>query len=165
MQFFGVPFTVFNDDALQYLNTLSGKRALIVTDSNITRLGLADPVVAELKKANIECRIFDKVEPDPSIQTVEKCAGIAADFKPDWVIGLGGGSSMDAAKSALLCYASGLKPLDVSPSDFHNIRATAKLICRPSGIWSVSQLRILKTVSMVNSTPAINIAPSAVCQL
>ena len=132
MQFFGVPFTVFNDDALQYLNTISGKRALIVTDSNITRLGLTDPVVEELKKASIECRIFDKVEPDPSLQTVEKCVEMAADFKPDWVIGLGGGSSMDTAKSALLCYASGLKPLDISPSDFYNIRAKAKLVCIPT---------------------------------
>lgn len=132
MQYFGVPFTVFNDDALQYLNTISGKRAFIVTDRNITGLGLADPVVAELKKANIECKIFDGVEPDPSIQTAEKCANIATDFKPDWVIGLGGGSSMDTAKSALLCYATGLKPLDISPSDFHNIRAKARLICIPT---------------------------------
>ena len=92
MQFFGVPFTAFGDDSLQYLNTIIGKRAFIVTDKNIARLGLADLVAAELKQANIECKIFDEVEPDPSIQTVEKATEIAQDFKPDWVIGLGGGS-------------------------------------------------------------------------
>jgi len=132
MQIFGVPLTVFNDDALQYLNSITGKRAYIVTDKNITGLGLADLVSAELKCVGIESRIFDEVEPDPSIQTVEKCAKLAADFKPDWVVGLGGGSSMDAAKSALVCYAAGVKPLDISPSDFYNVRATARLICIPT---------------------------------
>jgi alcohol dehydrogenase len=128
MQFFGVPFTVFNDDSLEYLNTIAGKRALIVTDKNITKLGLADLVIAQLKKANIECKVFDDVEPDPSIETVLKSTKIATDFKPDWVIGLGGGSSMDAAKSTLVCYAAGIAPLDMSPSDFYNLRAKAKLI-------------------------------------
>lgn len=132
MQFFGVPFTVFNDDALQYLNTISGKRALIVTDRGITGLGLHDLVVGELKKAGIESRIFDGVEPDPSIQCVGKCTAAAADYKPDWIVGLGGGSSMDTAKSTLLCYATGLSPLDVSPSDFYNVRVKAKLICIPT---------------------------------
>ena len=147
MQFFGVPFTVFGDDSLQYLNTILGKRAFIVTDKNITRLGLADLVTAELKQAKIECKIFDEVEPDPSIETVVKAAGIAKDFKPDLVIGLGGGSSMDAAKSALVCYAAGIGPLDMSPSDFYNLRATAKLICIPttSGTGSEATWAIVLT--------------------
>ena len=57
--FFGVPFTVFGDDSLQYLNTIKGKRAFIVTDATIAKLGLAELVVNELKPANIECKIFD----------------------------------------------------------------------------------------------------------
>jgi len=63
--FFGVPFTVFGDDSLQYLNTIKGKRAFIVTDANIVKLGLVEMVRAELKVANIECKVFDGVEPDP----------------------------------------------------------------------------------------------------
>jgi alcohol dehydrogenase class IV len=147
MQFFGVPFTAFGDDSLQYLNSITGKRAYIVTDKNITRLGLADLVVAELKQANIECKIFDEVEPDPSIQTVLKSTKIAADFKPDWVIGLGGGSSMDCAKSTLVCYAAGIGPLDMSPSSFYNIREKAKLICIPttSGTGSEATWAIVLT--------------------
>ena len=147
MQFFGVPFTVFGDDSLQYLNTIIGKRAYIVTDKNITKLGLADLVTAELKQANIEWKIFDEVEPDPSIETVVKAAKIATDFKPDWVIGLGGGSCMDAAKSALVCYAACIGPLDMSPSDFYNLRAKAKLICIPttSGTGSEATWAIVLT--------------------
>jgi alcohol dehydrogenase class IV len=132
MQFFGVPFTVFGDDSLPYLNTLIAKRAFIVTDKNIVKLGLAELVGAELKQAKIEYRVFDEVEQDPSLQTVIKSAGLAKEFKPDLVIGLGGGSCMDAAKSTLVCYAANIGPLDMSPSDFYNLRATARLICIPT---------------------------------
>jgi len=147
MQFFGVPFTVFGDDSLQYLNSIKGKRAFIVTDANIVKLGLDELVRAELKAANIECKVFDGVEPDPSIETVGKATAVARDFKPDWVIGLGGGSSMDAAKSALVCYAAGIGPLDMSPSDFYDIRAKAKLICIPttSGTGSEATWAIVLT--------------------
>ena len=147
MQFFGVPFTVFGDDSIQYLNTIVGKRAFIVTDKNIVKLGLVDPVAAELKKAGIDSRVFDDVEPDPSIQTVLKATAVARDYKPDWVIGLGGGSSMDAAKSALVCYAGNMEPLDMSPSGFYNLRNTAKLICIPttSGTGSEATWAIVLT--------------------
>ncbi|MFA5065042.1 MAG: iron-containing alcohol dehydrogenase [Dehalococcoidia bacterium] len=147
MQFFGVPFTVFGDDSLQYLNTILGKRAFIVTDANIVKLGLHEMVIAELKAANIECKVFDGVEPDPSIQTVEKATAIAKDFKPDLFIGLGGGSSMDACKSTMVCYCAGIGPLDMSPSDFYNLRAKARLVCIPttSGTGSEATWAIVLT--------------------
>ncbi|MDD5399463.1 MAG: iron-containing alcohol dehydrogenase [Dehalococcoidia bacterium] len=147
MQFFGVPFTVFGDDSLQYLNTILGKRAFIVTDANIVKLGLHELVIAELKAANIECKVFDGVEPDPSIQTVEKATAIAKDFKPDLFIGLGGGSSMDACKSTMVCYCAGIGPLDMSPSDFYNLRAKARLVCIPttSGTGSEATWAIVLT--------------------
>lgn len=147
MQFFGVPFTVFGDDSLQYLNTYLAKRAFIVTDANIVKLGLHELVKAELKTANIECKVFDGVEPDPSIQTVEKATAIANDFKPDLFIGLGGGSSMDACKSTMVCYGAGIGPLDMSPSDFYNLRAKARLICIPttSGTGSEATWAIVLT--------------------
>ena len=76
-----------------------------------------------------------------------KAAEIAKDFKPDWVIGLGGGSSMDTAKSALVCYAAGIGPLDLAPSEFYNLRATAKLMCIPttSGTGSEATWAIVLT--------------------
>lgn len=147
MQFFGVPFTVFGDDALQYLNTILGKRALIVTDKNIVKFGLIDLIGEELKQANIEWNVFDEVEPDPSIQTVMKSAALAKEFKPDLIIGVGGGSCMDTAKSTLVCYGANIAPLDMSPSDFYNLRATARLICIPttSGTGSEATWAIVLT--------------------
>ncbi len=145
--FFGVPFIVFGDDSLQYLNTIKGKRAFIVTDANIVKLGLDELVRTELKAANIECKVFDGVEPDPSIQTVEKATEIAKDFKPDWFIGLGGGSSMDACKSTMVCTCAGIGPLDMSPSDFFDLRSKARLLCIPttSGTGSEATWAIVLT--------------------
>jgi len=145
--FFGVPFIVFGDDSLQYLNTIKGKRAFIVTDANIVKLGLDELVRTELKAANIECKVFDGVEPDPSIQTVEKATEIAKDFKPDWFIGLGGGSSMDACKSTMVCTCAGIGPLDMSPSDFFDLRSKARLLCIPttSGTGSEATSAIVLT--------------------
>ena len=147
MQFFNVPFTVFGDDSLQYLNSIKGKRAFIVTDTNIVKLGLAELITAELKTANIESKVFDGVEPDPSIETVEKATAIAKDFKPDWIIGLGGGSSMDTAKSVLVCYGAGIGPLDLAPSEFYDLRTKAKLMCIPttSGTGSEATWAIVLT--------------------
>jgi len=157
MQFFGVPFTVFGDDSLQYLNTILAKRAFIVTDTNIVKLGLHELVIAELKTANIECKVFDGVEPDPSIQTVEKATAIAKDYKPDLFIGLGGGSSMDACKSTMVCYCAGIGPLDMSPSDFYNLRAKARLICIPttSGTGSEATWAIVLTDTEHNRKVAL----------
>ena len=132
MQFFGVPFVVFGEDSLQHLETVKGKRAFIVTDENLVRSGLVDLVAARLKQAGFEYKIFDKVEPDPSIETVIKAKEIAQEFKPDWMIGLGGGSSMDTSKCTWICYATGLNPMDLSLSDYYNIRDTAHLICIPT---------------------------------
>ena len=132
MQYFGVPFISFGDDSLQYLAGLKGRRALIITDATIVRLGLAKLVEGELKKAGMECKVFDGVEPDPSIETVIKAKGIALDYKPDWLVGLGGGSSMDTAKSTYLCYVSGRDPNDISVSDYYNTRETARLVCIPT---------------------------------
>ncbi len=145
--FFGVPFIVFGDDSLQYLNTIKGKRAFIVTDANIVKLGLDELVRTELKAANIECKVFDGVDPDPSIQTVEKATEIAKDFKPDWFIGLGGGSSMDACKSTMVCTCAGIGPLDMSPSDFFDLRSKARLLCipTPSGTGSAATWAIVLT--------------------
>jgi alcohol dehydrogenase class IV len=133
MHFYACPFLVFGDDALDYLKTVMGKRALIVTDKNIVKLGLADLVCSRLKEANIDYKIFDGVEPDPSLQTVKNAAKMAADYGPDWVIGLGGGSSLDAAKSAFILYCSpGLEPDCINASETYNSRLKAKLMGIPT---------------------------------
>lgn len=77
-----------------------GKRAFIVTGKNSTKKsGALDKVIESLKKSNIETFIFDQVESDPSVDTVERGVKEAKDKEIDVIVALGGGSPLDAAKA------------------------------------------------------------------
>lgn len=73
--------------------------ALIVTDENMERLGMAERISESLKKAGVDVTVFSGVEPEPSVETTDSAAAIARERKVKAVIGLGGGSSMDVAKA------------------------------------------------------------------
>ena len=75
-----------------------GRKALLVTYTDIRRIGLLDKVVQDLKAKNIEVAVFDKVQCNPRTTTVDEGAEFARREKPDFFIGLGGGSVMDTAK-------------------------------------------------------------------
>ncbi len=94
---FDSPRIVFGEGALDALDELQGQRALIITDATMVQLGLVDKVKAHLDSAGIEVRLFDEVEPDPSVETVLRGAQVAREVEPDWIVGLGGGSPIDAA--------------------------------------------------------------------
>lgn len=82
-----------------------GKKAIVVTYPDIRRIGLLDRVVEDLKANGVDALTFEKVEPNPRSSTVDEGAGIARREKVDLVIGLGGGSAMDAAKSIAVASA------------------------------------------------------------
>jgi len=87
------------------LKELEGKkRAFIITDAPLYKLGFTDRVTDELDAVNIDYQIFAEVEPDPTISTVRKAVKQMNSFQPDIIIALGGGSPMDAAKIAWLLY-------------------------------------------------------------
>ncbi|MBM4452877.1 MAG: iron-containing alcohol dehydrogenase, partial [Chloroflexi bacterium] len=102
--YFTAPQVVFGEDALSKLAELSGKSAFIVTDKIINGLGLIDKVKEHLAQAGMHCQVFDEVEPDPSLQTVKKGIALMQQYKPDWVVAVGGGSVMDAAKAMRVEY-------------------------------------------------------------
>ena len=79
-----------------------GRKAMVVTYPDIRRIGLLDKVVEDLKAKEVDTLVFEEVEPNPRSSTVDKGARIARDEKVDLVIGLGGGSAMDAAKGIAL---------------------------------------------------------------
>jgi alcohol dehydrogenase class IV len=99
MWFFNSPEIVYGEDALSYLDELPGKHALIVTDATLHKLGFTARIQEHLRRAAIECQVFAEVEPEPSLQTVQRGAQVMTDCAPDWIIGLGGGSVLDAAKA------------------------------------------------------------------
>lgn len=85
-----------------------GKKALIVTGkSSMKKLGVMDKAVELLKKAGVDSVVFEGIEPNPRHSTCDKAAGVARDRGCDFVIGLGGGSSMDAAKGIAVTAKTG----------------------------------------------------------
>jgi acetaldehyde dehydrogenase/alcohol dehydrogenase len=105
MKWFRVPPQIyFERGSLQYLSQVKGKKAFIVTDPAMVKLGFIDKVTYQLDKANIKHEIFSEVDPDPSVDTVEKGVKIMKEFQPDLIIAVGGGSPIDAAKGMWLFY-------------------------------------------------------------
>jgi alcohol dehydrogenase class IV len=104
MWYFYSPIVVFGEDALEHLETIEGKKCFIVTDKTIKELGLLDIVTEVLKDAGKEWHTFCEVEPDPREETIYKAAKECKKYEPDLIIGLGGGSSLDAAKSVWVLY-------------------------------------------------------------
>ena len=68
------------------------------------RQGWLDKVVNYLKEAGMEVEVFEGVEPDPSVETVKKGAAVMQAFEPDWIVAMGGGSPIDAAKAMWAFY-------------------------------------------------------------
>jgi alcohol dehydrogenase class IV len=112
MWWFSSPRIAFGEDSLEFLETLEG-RFLIVTDTNLVKAGIVEKVTRYLKG---EYEIFDRVEPDPSFEIVEEGVIVAQSFKPDYIIGVGGGSSLDVAKGVRIIYENpDLDPEEISP--------------------------------------------------
>ncbi|MFO7679859.1 MAG: iron-containing alcohol dehydrogenase [Chloroflexota bacterium] len=133
MWFFKSPEFCFGEDALSQLASLQGARAFIVTDENIRGLGFVKQVQAQLNAAGIASEVFAEVEPDPSLQTVKRGAQAMSVYQPDWVIGLGGGSSMDAAKAMWILYERpDIEPEEINPFEELGLRQKARLVCIPT---------------------------------
>jgi alcohol dehydrogenase class IV len=133
MWFFRSPEIIFGEGALDRLAEIEGSKALIVTDENILALGFVEKVQARLSEAGMQTAVFAEVEPNPSLQTAQRGAKMALDYQPDWIIGLGGGSCMDAAKSVWIQYERpDLAPDDVAPMGKLGLRQKAHLIAVPT---------------------------------
>ena len=91
--------------SLEILKTLEGKRAMIcVGGGSMKKFGFLDRAVAYLKEAGMEVKVFEGIEPDPSVDTVMRGADAMIKFQPDWIVAMGGGSPIDAAKAMWVKY-------------------------------------------------------------
>ncbi|NLE76388.1 MAG: iron-containing alcohol dehydrogenase, partial [Chloroflexi bacterium] len=140
MWYFDAPHIVYGEDALSHLATLRGQRALIVTDPNMERLGFMALVAQGLKQAGMEVAVFAEVEPDPSLETAQRAAQQAVTWAPDWIVGLGGGSSLDLAKACWVLYENpGLDAAGINPLEDLCLRAKARLIAIPTTVGTGSE--------------------------
>lgn len=147
---FSVPSHIIHgDDAMSYLSTLKGKRAAIVTGGNsMKRFGFLDEAKAQLEKAGMEVIIIDGVEPDPSVETCRRGAAAMREFEPEWIVAIGGGSAMDAAKAMWVFYEhpdydfARLAAFDNPP-----LGAKAQIVCIPSTSGTASEITAFSVIT------------------
>ena len=106
MQRFTLPRDLYHGKgALEALKTLEGKKAIVcVGGGSMKRNGFLDRAVNYLQEAGMEVKLFEGIEPDPSVETVMKGAAVMEEFNPDWIVAMGGGSPIDAAKAMWIKY-------------------------------------------------------------
>lgn len=121
--------------SLEELKNIKGKKAFVVTGgSSMKKSGTLDKAVAFLKEAGIETFVFDGVEEDPSSATSFKGAEAMLAFQPDWIVGIGGCSAIDAAKTMWIFYEHPETDFDllIKPFSVPVLRNKAKFIAIPS---------------------------------
>ena len=135
---------MFGQGCLAFLKDIPCKRAIIVTGgSSMKRSGMLDKVANYLKEGGAEVIFFEGVEPDPSFATVMRGAEVMKEFEPDLIVGLGGGSPMDAAKAMWVYYEhpemTTLKEVQTAVP-FPKLREKARFCCIPSTSGTASEV-------------------------
>ncbi|HIV62985.1 MAG TPA: iron-containing alcohol dehydrogenase [Candidatus Butyricicoccus avistercoris] len=136
--------------ALENLKTLKGKKAVLVLGGgSMKRFGFVDKVVAYLKEAGIETRLFENVEPDPSVETVMAGAAMMREFEPDWIVAMGGGSPIDAAKAmwAFYEYPDCTFEQLITPFSFPELRQRAKFCAIPSTSGTATEVTAFAVIT------------------
>lgn len=132
MQTFSGGTTIYAGlDALQILKTLCGKRTLIVTDQFFSENGTAQMLFS---LCGGECRIFDRVEPDPSLSLIADGISVLQEFKPDSIVALGGGSPIDCAKGILSLGASDARLIAIPTTSGTGSEVTSFSIITHEGV-------------------------------
>ncbi|HOV41228.1 MAG TPA: iron-containing alcohol dehydrogenase [Oscillospiraceae bacterium] len=148
---FTVPRDLYHGKgAIDALKTLKGKRAIVVVGGgSMKRFGFLDKVVANLKEAGMEVRLFEGVEPDPSVETVMKGAQAMREFEPDWIVSIGGGSPIDAAKAMWAFYEypeTTFEQLCI-PFNFPTLRTKAKFCAIPSTSGTATEVTAFSVIT------------------
>jgi len=111
---FPKPFSFVGPDAsLSLVREIIGlgvKRVMVITDGQLLQLGIVNPHIELLKDGKVEVEVFSEIEPDPGYELVLEGVERLKDFKPDAVLAVGGGSSIDGAKAILLSHANDCHP-------------------------------------------------------
>ena len=119
----------FGQGTLEELKHLDGKRAIVVVGGGtMKRMGFLDRAVQYLKDGGMEVELFEGVEPDPSVETVMRGAEAMRKFQPDWIVAMGGGSPIDAAKAMWVFYEYPETSFEAIITPFP-MRSPARTVC------------------------------------
>ncbi|MCD8329120.1 MAG: iron-containing alcohol dehydrogenase [Lachnospiraceae bacterium] len=137
-------------DALNALKTLGGKKAFVVVGGgSMKRFGFLDRIEALLKEGGMEVQLFEGVEPDPSVETVMKGAEAMRAFEPDWIVAVGGGSPIDAAKAMWAFYEYPETSFEdlITPFNFPTLRTKAKFCAIPSTSGTATEVTAFAVIT------------------
>lgn len=135
---------MFGEGCLEYIKTMNAKKVTIVVGGkSMERSGMLAKVEDYFHEAGAETTVVSGVEPDPSFKTVLRGAKEMLAFEPDLIVGLGGGSAMDAAKGMWIYYEHPeLTTIEdvLPPNQFPKLHQKARLCCIPSTSGTASEV-------------------------
>lgn len=140
----------YGKDALDELKNLKGSKAIVVVGGgSMKRFGFLDKVVANLQAAGMQTQLFEGVEPDPSVETVMKGAEAMREFEPDWIVSIGGGSPIDAAKAMWVFYEYPDAKFEdlLTPFSFPTLRTKAKFAAIPSTSGTATEVTAFSVIT------------------
>ncbi len=136
--------------SIDELKNLKGNKAIVVVGGgSMKKFGFLDKVVENLKTAGMQVKLFEGVEPDPSVETVMKGAAAMRDFGPDWIVSIGGGSPIDAAKAMWAFYEypeTTFEELCI-PFNFPQLRTKAKFCAIPSTSGTATEVTAFSVIT------------------
>ncbi|MVX67077.1 iron-containing alcohol dehydrogenase [Clostridium chromiireducens] len=176
---FTLPRDLYHGEgSLEVLKTLKGKKAFVVVGGgSMKKFGFLKQVEDYLKEAGMEVELFEGVEPDPSVETVMKGAEAMRNFEPDWIVAMGGGSPIDAAKAMWIFYEYPDFTFEqaVVPFGLPELRQKAKFVAIPSTSGTATEVTAFSVITNYtekikypladfNITPDIAIVDPALAQ-
>lgn len=148
---FTLPRDVYHGKgSLEELKNLKGKKAiLVVGGGSMKRQGFLDKAVEYLKEAGMEVELFEGVEPDPSVETVMKGAEAMRAFEPDWIVSMGGGSPIDAAKAMWAFYEYPETTFEdlITPFNFPELRQRARFCAIPTTSGTATEVTAFSVIT------------------
>ena len=152
---FTLPRDVYHGKGcLSELKNLKGKKAvLVVGGGSMKRQGFLDKAVNYLKEGGMEVKLIEGVEPDPSVETVMKGAKVMQEFEPDWIVAMGGGSPIDAAKAMWVFYEYPDETFEniITPFSFPELRQKAKFAAIPSTSGTATEVTAFSVITDYNT--------------
>jgi alcohol dehydrogenase class IV len=136
--------------SLEELKNLKGSKAIVVVGGgSMKRFGFLQRAVDYLKEAGMEVQLFENVEPDPSVETVMKGAEAMREFQPDWIVAMGGGSPIDAAKAMWTFYEYPETTFEelIQPFNFPTLRTKAKFCAIPSTSGTATEVTAFSVIT------------------
>lgn len=151
MQRFTLPRDIyFGDGSIEYLKLVKATKAIIVFGSQrLVKDGTIPKVQDLLKKTHVESTLFSGVGSDPSIETVKKGVQVMNEFEPDLIIGIGGGSPIDAAKAMWIFYEHPELSFEeaAKPFSLPELRQKAKFIAIPTTSGTATEVTSFSVIT------------------